>query len=88
MDSYITKKEDQINFLSQNPCQKYKDRQIKRRDKRKRIEDSAFRADEAALLELSKNYKITKMMSGKFINNSSVVEDLNQPLDIEIDTKT
>ena len=60
---------------------KDKDREVKksaRRDKRKRIEDSASRAEEAARTgNIQELYKITKMMSGKFTNTSNVVKDRN-----------
>ena len=58
-----------------------KDREVKRsarRDKGKRIEENASRAEEAARIgNIQELYKITRMMSGKFTNNSSVVKDQN-----------
>ena len=60
---------------------KDKDREVKksaRRDKRKRIDDSACRAEEAARSgNIQELYKITKMISGKFTNTSNVVKDQN-----------
>ena len=60
---------------------KDKDKEAKksaRRDKRKRIEDSASRAEEAARTgNIQELYKITKMMPGNFTNTSNVVKDQN-----------
>lgn len=70
---------DNTEMESLSKSYRDKDREVKRsarRDKRKRIQDSACRAEEAARTgNIQELYKITKMMSGKFTNNSSVVKD-------------